>query len=54
MVRGSVRAVHKATGRPVRSYGITAYLIENGLIRDYWLAYDRQDHRDRQLGGWRP
>lgn len=54
VVRGRVEAVHKPTGRPVRFFGITEYRIEDGLIREYWRAYDRHDLYDRQLGGWRP
>ncbi len=54
VVRGSVRATHKPTGRPVRFFGITEYRIEDGLIREYWRAYDRHDLYERQLGGWRP
>lgn len=54
MVRGSVSATHKPTGLPVRFFGITVYRIEDGLIREYWRAYDRHDLYDRQLGGWRP
>jgi ketosteroid isomerase-like protein len=54
VVRGSVTAVHKPTGRPARFFGITSYRLENGLIREYWRAYDRHDLYDRQLGGWRP
>ena len=54
VVRGSVSAVHRPTGRPVRFSGITSYRLENGLIREYWRAYDRHDLYDRQLGGWRP
>jgi predicted ester cyclase len=54
VVRGSVSAVHKPTGRPVSFYGITVYRLEDGLIREYWRAYDRHDLYDRQLGGWRP
>jgi ketosteroid isomerase-like protein len=54
VVRGRVEAVHKPTGRRVRFFGITEYRIEDGLIREYWRAYDRHDLYDRQLGGWRP
>lgn len=54
VVRGSVSAMHKPTGRPVRFFGITVYRLEDGLIREYWRAYDRHDLYDRQLGGWRP
>lgn len=54
VVRGRVEAVHKPTGRPVRFFGITEYRIEDGLIREYWRAYDRHDLYERQLGGWRP
>ena len=53
-VRGRVSAVHRATGRPARFFGITIYRLENGRIREYWRAYDRLDLYDRQLGGWRP
>mgnify|MGYP003397777692 CR=1 FL=1 len=52
--RGSVRATHKPTGRAVRFFGITEYRIEDGLIREYWRAYDRHDLYETQLGGWRP
>ncbi len=54
VVRGSVTAVHKPTGRPVRFFGVTVYRLEDGLVREYWRAYDRHDLYDRQLGGWRP
>jgi len=54
VVRGRVAAVHRATGKPVRFFGITLYRLENGRIREYWRAYDRLDLYDRQLGGWRP
>jgi predicted ester cyclase len=54
VVRGSVEAVHKPTGRPVRFFGLTLYRLEDGLIREYWRAYDRHDLYDRQLGGWSP
>ncbi len=54
VVRGSVTAVHRATGRPVRFFGLTEYRLEDGRIREYWRAYDRLDLYDRQLGGWRP
>jgi len=54
VVRGSVTAVHKPTGRPVRFFGLTLYRLEDGLIREYWRAYDRHDLYDGQLGGWRP
>lgn len=54
VVRGSVAARHRPTGRPVRFFGLTLYRIEDGLIREYWRAYDRHDLYDRQLGGWRP
>lgn len=54
VVHGSVRAVHRQTGRPVRFFGLTLYRLEDGLIREYWRAYDRHDLYDRQLGGWRP
>lgn len=54
VVRGRVSAVHRPTGRPVRFFGITIYRLEDGLIREYWRAYDRLDLYDRQLGGWRP
>ena len=53
-VRGSVRAVHKPTGKPVAFFGMTEYKIENGTIIEYWRAYDRLDLYDKQLGGWRP
>ena len=29
-------------------------IIEDGLIREYWRAYDRHDLYEKQLGGWRP
>jgi predicted ester cyclase len=54
VVRGRVAATHRATGRPVRFFGITIYRLEAGRIREYWRAYDRLDLYDRQLGGWRP
>lgn len=54
VVRGSVTAVHRSTGRPVRFFGLTLYRVEQGLVREYWRAYDRLDLYDRQLGGWRP
>jgi len=54
VARGRVEALHKPTGRRVRFFGITEYRIEDGLIREYWRAYDRHDLYDRQLGGWRP
>jgi ketosteroid isomerase-like protein len=54
VVRGSVTATHRATGRPVRFFGLTEYRLEGGRIREYWRAYDRLDLYDRQLGGWRP
>ena len=54
VVRGSVSAVHRATGKPVRFFGLTLYRLEDGRIREYWRAYDRHDLYDRQLGGWRP
>mgnify|MGYP003484920188 CR=1 FL=1 len=54
VVRGSVRATHKPTGRAVRFFGITEYRIDGGLIREYWRAYDRHDLYEKQLGGWRP
>jgi ketosteroid isomerase-like protein len=54
VVRGSVSAIHRPTGRRVRFFGITAYRLEDGLIREYWRAYDRHDLYERQLGGWRP
>jgi len=54
VVRGSVSAVHKPTGRPVRFFGLTLYRLEHGRIREYWRAYDRHDLYDLQLGGWRP
>jgi predicted ester cyclase len=54
VVRGSVTATHRATGRPVRFFGLTEYRLEAGKIREYWRAYDRLDLYDRQLGGWRP
>jgi predicted ester cyclase len=54
LVRGSVTALHKPTGRPVRFFGLTLYRLESGLVREYWRAYDRLDLYDRQLGGWRP
>jgi ketosteroid isomerase-like protein len=54
VVRGRVSAVHRPTGRPVRFFGITIYRLEDGLIREYWRAYDRLDLYDRQLDGWRP
>jgi len=54
VVRGSVAAVHKPTGKPVRFFGLTLYRLEHGKICEYWRAYDRHDLYDRQLGGWRP
>jgi len=54
VVRGRVSAVHRPTGKPVRFFGITIYRLEDGLIREYWRAYDRLDLYDHQLGGWRP
>ena len=54
VVRGLVTARHRATGRPVRFFGLTEYRLEDGLIREYWRSYDRLDLYDRQLGGWRP
>jgi predicted ester cyclase len=54
VVRGRVSAHHRATGLPVRFFGITVYRLEDGRIREYWRAYDRLDLYDRQLGGWRP
>ena len=54
VVRGSVSAMHRATGKPVRFFGLTEYRLEAGKIREYWRAYDRLDLYDRQLGGWRP
>jgi predicted ester cyclase len=54
VVRGRVSARHRATGLPVRFFGITVYRLEDGRIREYWRAYDRLDLYDRQLGGWRP
>ena len=51
VVRGRVEARHRATGKPVRFFGITVYRLEGGLIREYWRAYDRLDLYDRQLGG---
>jgi len=54
VVMGRVEATHRATGRPVRFFGLTLYRLERGRIREYWRAYDRLDLYDRQLGGWRP
>jgi predicted ester cyclase len=54
VVMGRVEATHRATGRPVRFFGLTLYRLEGGRIREYWRAYDRFDLYDRQLGGWRP
>lgn len=54
MVRATVTARHRATGRPVRFFGISVYRLENGLVREYWRAYDRLDLYDGQLQGWRP
>jgi len=54
VVRGRVTARHRATGRPVGFFGITEYRLQDGLVREYWRAYDRFDLYDRQLGGWRP
>jgi ketosteroid isomerase-like protein len=54
VVHGSVSATHRATGKPVRFFGLTEYRLEAGKIREYWRAYDRLDLYDRQLGGWRP
>ena len=33
VVHGSVRAVHKPTGRPVRFFGLTLYRLDEGKIR---------------------
>jgi ketosteroid isomerase-like protein len=54
MVRATVTARHRATGRSVRFFGISLYRLEEGLVREYWRAYDRLDLYDGQLGGWRP
>lgn len=54
LVRGSVTARHRPTGKPVRFFGLTLYRLEDGRVREYWRAYDRHDLYDRQLGGWRP
>ena len=54
VVRGLVTARHRATGRPVRFFGLTEYRLQDGLVREYWRAYDRLDLYDRQLEGWRP
>ena len=54
VVMGRVEAKHRATGKPVRFFGLTLYRLEGGRIREYWRAYDRLDLYDRQLGGWRP
>jgi len=54
VVRATVAAVHRPTGRPVRFFGLTQYRLEEGKIREYWRAYDRLDLYDRQLAGWRP
>jgi predicted ester cyclase len=54
VVMGRVEATHRATGKPVRFFGLTLYRLEGGRIREYWRAYDRLDLYDRQLGGWRP
>ena len=54
VVRGSVTALHRPTGRRVRFFGITLYRLEDGRVREYWRAYDRHDLYDRQLGRWRP
>lgn len=54
VVRGSVTALHRPTGRRVRFFGITIYRLEDGRVREYWRAYDRHDLYDRQLGRWRP
>ena len=54
VVRGSVAAVHKPTGKPVRFFGLTLYRLENGRIREYWRAFARHDLYDRQLAGWLP
>jgi predicted SnoaL-like aldol condensation-catalyzing enzyme len=54
VVRATVTARHRATGRPVRFFGLSEYRLEAGLIREYWRAYDRLDLYDAQLGGWRP
>ena len=54
VVRGSVTATHRATGKPVRFFGLTEYRLESGKIREYWRAYDRLDLYERQLDGWRP
>jgi predicted ester cyclase len=54
VVMGRVEAMHRATSKPVRFFGLTMYRLEGGRIREYWRAYDRLDLYDRQLGGWRP
>ncbi len=54
VVRGSVSAIHKPTGSPVRFFGLTLYKLQDGKIREYWRAYDRHDLYDKQLAGWRP
>lgn len=54
VVRGLVTARHRATGRPVRFFGLSEYRVEDALIREYWRAYDRLDLYDGQLDGWRP
>ena len=54
VVRGSVTAVHRPTGKPVRFFGLTQYRIEHGKICEYWRSYDRYDLYEHQLGGWRP
>jgi ketosteroid isomerase-like protein len=54
MVRATVTARHRATGLPVRFFGISVYRLEDGRVREYWRAYDRLDLYDGQLGGWRP
>ena len=54
VVRGTVTATHKPTGKPVRFCGMTMYRLEDGLIKHYWRCYDRYDLYDVQLDGWRP
>ena len=54
VVRGTVTATHRPTGRPVSFVGMTMYRLQDGLVREYWRCYDRHDLYDRQLDGWRP
>jgi len=54
VVRATVTALHKPTGRRVRFFGQTTYRLDDGRIAEYWRSYDRLDLYERQLGGWRP